>query len=231
MEINTIIQAWRHKNNWPIKYNTLRCFSVQDDLAKVRKHRSDKHQHVPVRIDKTANNKTGDKACVLCSDSKDRRRSKWMCSTCEVPLCTRVILGEEGGSRSHHDLWHSAKDIMEEHKRCHQMLLDSRENKKKLAKTGNDADDIDSDSDVEETTSWIVNAWLIHAHGWTFFLYDVGVGRDTILANVPPGTTASAAWWASMARLYLGRENSSYIFTNYLIETRYNSEFTYNGRL
>lgn len=153
MEINTIIQAWRHKNNWPIKYNTLRCFSVQDDLAKVRKHRSDKHQHVPVRIDKTANNKTGDKACVLCSDSKDRRRSKWMCSTCEVPLCTRVILGEEGGSRSHHDLWHSAKDIMEEHKRCHQMLLDSRENKKKLAKTGNDADDIDSDSDVEETTS------------------------------------------------------------------------------
>lgn len=146
--IDAIIQGRKRKALWPLRHSTLRCFGTLDDLIKVRMHRSDRYQHVPIKIPKTEKNKAGDKACVLCSDSKVKRKTTWICSTCEVPLCNRVLLGQDGGSKSHHDLWHSAQNLIEEHEKCHQMLLDSRENNKKRHKT--DATDAAADESTDQ---------------------------------------------------------------------------------
>ena len=52
-----ILDTRKRKQAWPIKHSTLNCFSVQQDLVKVRFHHSEKYQHVPIRIPKTDKNK------------------------------------------------------------------------------------------------------------------------------------------------------------------------------
>ena len=56
-EIDAIIEARTRKAAWPVKHSILNCFSVQQDLVKVRFHHSEKYQHIPVRIPKTEKNK------------------------------------------------------------------------------------------------------------------------------------------------------------------------------
>ena len=134
-EIDAIIEARRRKSQWPVKHSTLNCFSVQQDLVKLRFHHSEKYQHIPVRIPKTDKNKDGTKPCKLCSEGKVRRKTTWMCATCEVPLCTRPLMGEEaaegGGVLSHHARWHTARDLVAEHLLVHASLKDGRESRKR----------------------------------------------------------------------------------------------------
>lgn len=56
-EIDNIIESRKRKQAWPVKHSTLNCFSVQQDLVKIRFHHSEKYQHIPVRIPKTEKNK------------------------------------------------------------------------------------------------------------------------------------------------------------------------------
>jgi hypothetical protein len=133
-EIDAIIDARARKSQWPVKHSTLNCFSVQQDLVKLRFHNSAKYQHIPVRIPKTEKNKDGTKPCKLCSEGKVRRKTTWMCAVCEVPLCTRPLMGEEsaeGGVTTHHARWHSARDLVAEHVRVHALLRDGRESRKR----------------------------------------------------------------------------------------------------
>ncbi|KAL7516563.1 hypothetical protein ACHAWX_001564 [Stephanocyclus meneghinianus] len=135
-EIDAIIEARQRKNQWPVKHSTLNCFSVQQDLVKLRFHHSEKYQHIPVRIPKTDKNKDGTKPCKLCSEGKVRRKTTWMCATCEVPLCTRPLMGEEpssgeGGITTHHARWHTARDLVAEHLRVHASLKEGRESRKR----------------------------------------------------------------------------------------------------
>lgn len=46
-EIDAIIEARQRKSQWPVKHSTLNCFSVQQDLVKLRFHHSEKYQHIP----------------------------------------------------------------------------------------------------------------------------------------------------------------------------------------
>ncbi|KAL3802529.1 hypothetical protein HJC23_012548 [Cyclotella cryptica] len=136
-EIDAIIEARQRKNQWPVKHSTLNCFSVQQDLVKLRFHHSEKYQHIPVRIPKTDKNKDGTKPCKLCSEGKVRRKTTWMCATCEVPLCTRPLMGEEpssgegGGITTHHARWHTARDLVAEHLKVHASLKEGRESRKR----------------------------------------------------------------------------------------------------
>mmetsp|Transcript_19955 Transcript_19955/g.42818 ORF Transcript_19955/g.42818 Transcript_19955/m.42818 type:complete len:136 (+) Transcript_19955:704-1111(+) len=99
---------------------------------KIRFHHSEKYQHIPIRIPKTEKNKDGTKPCKLCSGGRIRRKTTWMCATCEVPLCTRPLMDEDGACLTHHARWHSAKDLMAEHKRCHAGLKNGRESRKRV---------------------------------------------------------------------------------------------------
>ena len=90
----------------------------------------------PVRIPKTDKNKDGTKPCKLCSEGKIRRKTTWMCATCEVPLCTRPLMGEEpetegGGVLTHHARWHAARDLVAEHMKVHGLLKEGRESRKR----------------------------------------------------------------------------------------------------
>jgi len=130
-EIDAIIESRQRKSQWPVKHSTLNCFSVQQDLVKLRFHHSEKYQHIPVRIPKTDKNKDGTKPCKLCSEGKVRRKTTWMCATCEVPLCTRPLMGEEGGVMTHHARWHTARDLVAEHNSVHFSLKNGREQRKR----------------------------------------------------------------------------------------------------
>jgi hypothetical protein len=134
-EIDAIIESRQRKGQWPVKHSTLNCFSVQLDLVKLRFHHSEKYQHIPIRIPKTEKNKDGTKPCKLCSEGKIRRKTTWMCATCEVPLCTRPLMGEEaaegGGVLTHHARWHTARDLVAEHLKVHGNLRAGRENRKR----------------------------------------------------------------------------------------------------
>lgn len=130
-EIDNVIEARRNKQAWPVKHSTLNCFSVQQDLVKVRFHHSEKYQHIPVRIPKTDKNKDGTKPCKMCSEGKVRRKTTWMCATCEVPLCTRPLMDEDGSAMTHHTRWHNVRDLISEHKKCHDDLKNGRESRKR----------------------------------------------------------------------------------------------------
>ena len=133
---------------WPVMHSTLNCFTAQQDLVKLRFHHSEKYQHIPVRIPKTEKNKDGMKPCKLCSDGPVRRKTTWMCSTCEVPLCTRPLVGEDDGAESHHARWHSVKNLLEEHKLCHQELKDGRESRKRTKKHDGNDDNKEDEADT-----------------------------------------------------------------------------------
>jgi len=148
-EIDQIIEARKSKGTWPVKHATLNCFSVQQDLIKVRFHHSEKYQHIPIRIPKTEKNKDGTKPCKLCSEGKIRRKTTWMCATCEVPLCTRPLMDEDGSSLTHHARWHSTRDLIAEHKKCHENLRDGRESRKR-ARESLGGEDENGGAEVDE---------------------------------------------------------------------------------
>jgi len=131
-EIEAIVATRKTAGGWPVRKGTVKGFSQDEDLIKIRFHHSEKFQHIPVRIPKTAQNKDGTKPCKLCSDGKIRRKTTWMCATCEVPLCTRPLMDEDGSCLTHHTRWHSARDLVLEHKKCHEDLTRGRESRKRV---------------------------------------------------------------------------------------------------
>lgn len=133
----TALLHHRRKNQWPVKTNAVTCFTKDADLTKIRFHHSNHYQHIPIRIPKTEKNKDGTKPCKLCSEGKIRRKTTWMCAVCEIPLCTKPLVGEDPSSTTHFALWHSEKDLLPTHKRCFDELKNGRESRKK-AKLEND---------------------------------------------------------------------------------------------
>jgi hypothetical protein len=131
--IDTLIEGRERKNQWPIRTGAVTSFSRDPDLIKIREHHSNKYQHIPIRIPKTDKNKDGTKPCKLCSEGKIRRKTTWMCAVCEIPLCTKPLMGEAAASSStHFALWHSEKDLGPVHKRCFEELKSGRESRKRL---------------------------------------------------------------------------------------------------
>jgi hypothetical protein len=127
-EIDDILYT-RHipPQSWPV--HRLKKWIEEPALQKLRLHRSEKYNHVPVRIPRTDKNKEGRLICKLCSGGKCNRNTTWMCSTCEVPLC--IDANDGVMSTTHHVLWHSAFDLREEHERCNALLRERRLEKRR----------------------------------------------------------------------------------------------------
>lgn len=82
----------------------------------------------------------------MCSEGKVRRKTTWMCAVCEVPLCTRPLMDEDPGALTHMMKWHSVRDLISEHKKCHDELKNGRETRKRAR------GDIDGPGDEEVET-------------------------------------------------------------------------------
>mmetsp|Transcript_32143 Transcript_32143/g.63993 ORF Transcript_32143/g.63993 Transcript_32143/m.63993 type:complete len:305 (+) Transcript_32143:92-1006(+) len=147
-QIDAILENRKQRGLHPVKHGQLKAFATQEDLRKVRKHFSDRHLHLAVKIPKSENNKAGDRACILCSDSKVKRKTTWMCATCHVPLCNKILLNEEEGSKTHHDLWHMANDLLAQHAICHEQLIKSRGKKRERPDGDNNCGDIQQEMDI-----------------------------------------------------------------------------------
>ena len=133
-EIDAIIYHKRtHNQSWPV--HRLKKWIEEEDLHKIRMHRSVKYNHVPIRIPRTDKNKEGRLICKLCSGGKCNRNTTWMCSTCEVPLCIDTIDGDQ--TLTHHVLWHRSLDLRSEHERCNDLLRERRLEKKRGAQGEN----------------------------------------------------------------------------------------------
>eukprot|EP00984_Skeletonema_dohrnii_P036982 scaffold38573_cov216-Skeletonema_dohrnii-CCMP3373.AAC.3 len=140
-EIDVIIEARRDKGQWPVKRNTYKQFTNDEELVKVRFHRSQKYPHLPTRIPITESNKEGRLNCRLCSESQGNSRStSWMCSVCEIPLCIQIMDGDETNHETHHVKFHTMKDLIAEHKVCNAKLSNVRgarkERKQNLPRLG-----------------------------------------------------------------------------------------------
>mmetsp|Transcript_19209 Transcript_19209/g.31474 ORF Transcript_19209/g.31474 Transcript_19209/m.31474 type:complete len:387 (-) Transcript_19209:135-1295(-) len=145
-EIGAIIQARKDKNQWPVKRNTYKCFTKEEELVKVRFHRSQTYPHLPIRIPITESNKEGRLNCRLCSESQGNSRStSWMCSVCEIPLCIQIMDGDETNDETHHVKFHTINDLIAEHKVCNAKLSNVRgarkERKQNLPKFSGEVED------------------------------------------------------------------------------------------
>lgn len=133
-EIDAILDHKRsHNQSWPV--HRLKKWIEEEDLHKIRMHRSLKYNHVPIRLPRTDKNKEGRLICKLCSGGKCNRNTTWMCSTCEVPLCIDTIDGDQ--TLTHHVLWHRSLDLRGEHERCNALLRERRLEKKRGAQSEN----------------------------------------------------------------------------------------------
>jgi hypothetical protein len=134
-EIDDIIARRKQANEWPIRQKTYLAFSTNIELLKIRFHHSEKYNHVPVRICNTKG-KDNRSRCKLCMSYNKKaskgsgRNTSWMCSTCEVPLCVKCLVGEEGDvRRTHHARWHMVRDLASENMLCCEELTASRKRK------------------------------------------------------------------------------------------------------
>lgn len=133
-EIDAILSRRKANNEWPIRNRTYLAFSTNVELLKIRLHHSEKYNHVPVRITSTKG-KDNRARCKLCmSYNKNAkgagRNTSWMCSTCEVPLCVKCLIGEENDVRNtHHARWHTTRDLLTENAACCEEVVVSRKRK------------------------------------------------------------------------------------------------------
>lgn len=55
------------------------------------------------------------------------RNTSWMCSTCEVPLCVKCLIGEENDiMMTHHGRWHTKRDLVAENEICFEAIVSRR---------------------------------------------------------------------------------------------------------
>lgn len=131
-EIDEIIARRKTNGEWPIKNKTYLAFTTNNELLKIRFHHSEKYNHIPVRIN-SSSSKDRRARCKLCmaynrTASKGcGRNTSWMCSTCEVPLCVKCLIGEDDNvMKTHHARWHTARDLVAENDLCHREVNESR---------------------------------------------------------------------------------------------------------
>lgn len=131
-EIDDIIARRNLTGEWPIRQKTYLAFSSNIELLKIRYHHSEKYQHIPVRITNTKG-KDNRSRCKLCMSYNKKgskgtgRNTSWMCSTCEVPLCVKCLVGEDNDiMTTHHARWHTKRDLVAENEICFEAVVSGR---------------------------------------------------------------------------------------------------------
>jgi hypothetical protein len=151
-EFQNAIRERLAKKRWPVLTKKLNTFSDNDTLNRFRRHVSVMFPHNRVANPMVANKKNGSEImvvsrqkCVLCLKGSTGRKTMYMCDTCKVPLCTRVLRGEAKTAPTHFALWHSCNDLKAERNRCHTAL-------KQSSKATEDDDDEEMGSNPDEAT-------------------------------------------------------------------------------
>ena len=130
-EIDSIISTLKQSTHWPIRTKVCQSFSNDPNLLKIRYHHSEKYQHIPIKLPSTGR-KEDRMRCKLCVAKKGGRNTSYMCSVCEIALCTTCLMGEEEDlTKTHFARWHSVRDLVGENERCCEEMLRSRREGKK----------------------------------------------------------------------------------------------------
>jgi len=91
---------------WTIRQpgrNRIELFNT-DELTKMRLDRSDRFPHKEDEVGGVG------KSCSLCYIAAyEKRITRTICSCCEIPLCSRQLLG---ATKTCFDLWHSQNDLV-----------------------------------------------------------------------------------------------------------------------
>ena len=131
-EIDEIIARRKSNGEWPVRNKTYLAFTTNQELLKIRFHHSEKYNHIPVRIDSSSckDSRARCKLCMAYNRTASKgcgRNTSWMCSTCEVPLCVKCLIGEDDDvMKTHHARWHIARDLVAENDLCHREVIESR---------------------------------------------------------------------------------------------------------
>ena len=147
LEIQEIIERRKRKKNWPIKRDKLKQFDSDMELKKIRCYSSQTIMHIPVIIPQNYLNagKRIQLQCALCGIGKVTRKTSFMCNICEVPLCTKLLKGEDHRAQTHFIKWHTAQNLKRESLRCNQKV-----GKFAAATKNDDNDNNDYNSEVED---------------------------------------------------------------------------------
>jgi hypothetical protein len=134
-ELGLHIQKLVQKNNWPLTTRRLDQFHRSEELGKLRKHVSVMYPHNLVPAPWITKQKGGQDVmvqqrmkCALCVKGTTGRQTSKMCGTCEVPLCTTVLKGEDKNALTHFAMWHSCDNLKIQRDICHGALLASKAN-------------------------------------------------------------------------------------------------------
>jgi hypothetical protein len=122
-EMNAYIVSLKLANKWPLIMNPSKAFTRDPSLVKLRFHNSNQHQHLPVKIDRKERSHC--RLCHVRGIKNSKRRTLYMCSTCEIPLCIKPLKSdvERGILDTHFNKWHSVVDLEAERVRCSGDLL------------------------------------------------------------------------------------------------------------
>ena len=163
------IDAAKAKRKWPIKYNRLGAFIKDKDgwLNKLRKHKTRVCHHTPIRLPHSRTGKDKRLNCTLCSTSVQCRQTRYMCATCEVPLCISAVddinddefVDDEAEvtpkPKACFVLWHEVEELSAEHKKQHKLMCDAKSAKGK--KRLREFEDDDADANSDESYSFLNN--------------------------------------------------------------------------
>jgi hypothetical protein len=116
---------------WPKKREPVGYFAKPGILKDIRLYKSRGVEHKLERAPVTARNPRGRHQCRLCFVGKTaggrfERNSIYLCSICEVPLCTTPFDRTLFGSKSCFQRWHEAKDLVREQHKCQDRLIQLR---------------------------------------------------------------------------------------------------------
>lgn len=114
--LDQYIQMLKQKNKWPIATGRLEQFHRKDELCQLRRHVSVWFPHNLVPAPWVSKIKGGVEVmvqqrlrCALFVKDMVGCQTSKICGTCEVPLCTTVMKGEDKNATSHFALWHSCQ--------------------------------------------------------------------------------------------------------------------------
>jgi len=113
-DIRGIINSRRH---WPLKTKRIENFA-SNSLTRLRLCPGIHHTTAIENL----------KSCTLCCVDRDtKRKTKTMCSTCQIPLCTKLI-GD--ATETCFEKWHSRDDLVEAHmEQCGHLLEQRRKSR------------------------------------------------------------------------------------------------------
>lgn len=149
-DVLNIVQHRQRGGRWPLKSRRAGTFAMDPELNRLRLFSSSSVKHDHALIEKTAENKSGVKSCVLCISGKAAKYVRFHCSLCSVPLCRKKWPGFD---LSCYEAWHTVADLGEERtRRKAAMEREAAVTAARRSSKGGQEDDVGDEREGEEGT-------------------------------------------------------------------------------